>query len=373
MRKWTIMMTIALVTLLASALPTGVLPVLAAADTGAALDYLKTQQNADGGFGSGFSPDSAVGSTADAVLAITAVGGDLAAFEQGGNTPLTYLAANAASVAAAGDLAKLILAAIAAGKDPRTFGGVDTVARLESMTGASGRIGTEADIFVGHALAVMALASAQRPIPAAAVDELTAAQQENGAWAWDGTAETAADTNSTAFAVQALIASGQPADSDAVSSALDYFRDLQNEDGGWPYQNPSDYGTATDANSTAVVIQALIGAGQDPAGPAWTAAGGSTPLLALEALQNGSGAFAWQAAMPDDNLLATVQAMPALAGKAFPFATMDVGPAISTAPATMPATGAAAPSLALPLVLSGLALGGGAYALHRRKTSPDGS
>ena len=50
----------------------GALPVLAAADMDAALDYLGTQQNADGGFGSGFSPDSSVSSTADAVHAIVA-------------------------------------------------------------------------------------------------------------------------------------------------------------------------------------------------------------------------------------------------------------------------------------------------------------
>jgi hypothetical protein len=355
--------------LLASALPAGAL--LAEADTAAALDYLKTQQNADGGFGSGFSPDSAVGSTADAVLAITAVEGDLAAFDQGGNTPLTYLAANVASVPAAGDLAKLIMAAIAAGENPRTFGGVDAVARLESMAGDSGRIGTEADIFVGHTLAVLALASAQRPIPAAAVDAITAAQQENGAWAWDGTAETPADTNSTAFAVQALIAAGQSAGSGPVSSTLAYFQELQNEDGGWPYQNPSDFGTATDANSTAVILQALIAAGQDPAGPAWTKDGGATPPSALEALQNESGAFAWQAAMPDDNLLATVQALPALAGKPFPLATMDVGQATSTPPATMPETGGVVASPILSLILGGLALAGGGYALQHRRTGPE--
>ena len=93
--------------------------VLAAADTDAALDYLQTQQNADGGFGSGFSPDSSVGSTADAILAIVAAGGDPAAFDQGGNTPLSYLEANASQRATGGDLAKLILAAVAAGENPR--------------------------------------------------------------------------------------------------------------------------------------------------------------------------------------------------------------------------------------------------------------
>jgi prenyltransferase beta subunit len=340
--------------------------VLAAADPDAALAYLQTQQNADGGFGSGFSPDSAVGSTADAVLAVVAVGGDPATFDQGGNTPVTYLAADAAATATAGDLAKLIQAAVAVGENPRTFGGVDNVAKLEALTGAGGQIGGEMDTFVSHVLAVLALASAQRPIPAGAVDLITAAQQENGGWAWDGSAETAADTNTTAFVVQALIAAGEATDSEAVAQAMAYYASIQNEDGGWPYQNPSDFGTDTDANSTAVTIQAIVAAGQDPAGADWTAADGQTPVSALEALQNESGAWAWQVAMPDDNLLATVQALPAIAGKAFPLATMDVGPAVAAAPVTTPETGGAVMGLALPLILSGLALAGSGYVLRRR-------
>jgi prenyltransferase beta subunit len=359
MRNQPILVTLAVVALLA-----GALPVLAAADTAAALDYLKTQQNADGGFGSGFTPDSTVAATADAVQAILAAGGDLAAFDQNGNTPLTYLRANAGSAVSAGDLAKLILATVAAGENPRTFG-VDAVARLENLIGADGFIGGAQDTYVSHVLAVLALASAQQPIPAASVGLIRTGQQENGGWAWDGSAATEADTNTTAFAVQALVAAGDRAGSNVVAKAMAYYKSIQNEDGGWPYQNPSDYGTATDANSTAVTIQAILAAGQNPAD--WTTADGSTPVAALEGFQNPSGAFAWQAAMPDDNLLATVQALPALAGKAFPLATMDVGAVAAAAPTTVPTTGGEVLNLALPLILGGLAVAGGGYALRRRK------
>jgi len=355
---------IVVLTVTLAAILVGALPVLAAADVTAALDYLQTQQNADGGFGSGFSPGSTLGATTPVVLAIIAAGGDLATFDQDGNTPLTYLEANASSAASAGDLSKLILATTAAGENPRNFGGVDSVAKLESLIDAGGRIGGEADTFISHTLAVLALASAQRPIQAA-VEYIKNAQQENGSWAWDGTADTAGDTNTTAFAVQALVAAGDDPGSDPVTNALAYYKGIQNEDGGLPYQSPSDFGTATDANSTAVTIQAIIVAGQDPAGANWTTAEGSTPVAALEALQNESGAFAWQAAVPDDNLLATVQALPALAGKAFPFAAMDVGSA--AAPATVPETGGGSVALALPLLLSGFALAGGGYLLRRRK------
>jgi hypothetical protein len=355
------------VTLVLAALLIGAVPALAAVDTTAALDYLRAQQNTDGGFGSGFSPDSTIASTADVVQAIIAAGGSPAAFDQNGRTPLTYLSTSAPSAATAGDLAKLILAAIAAGENPREFGGVDSVAKLGSMIGANGRIGGDKDTFVSHILGVIALASAQRPIPATAVTQIKDAQQDSGAWAWDGSSATAADTNTTAFAVQALVAAGEPANSNAIANALAYYESIQNEDGGWPYQNPSDYGTATDANSTSVAIQAIVAAGQDPASAKWTTTTGSTPISALESFQNPSGAFAWQLAMPDDNLLATVQALPALAGKAFPIATMNVGAASAAAPATMPETGGMALNLALPFILSGLALAGGGYAMRHRK------
>jgi hypothetical protein len=198
------------------------------------------------------------------------------------------------------------------------------------------------------------------------VEYIKNTQQQDGGWAWDGSAATAADTNTTAFALQALIAAGEPASGQAVTQALAYYQGIQNEDGGWPYQSPSDFGTATDANSTAVTIQALLAAGQDPAGAGWTTATGQTPVAALEALQNNSGAFAWQIAMPDDNLLATVQALPAVAGKPFPLATMEVGAATAVAPTTTPETGGSVLNLALPLLLSGLALTGSGYALRRR-------
>jgi hypothetical protein len=353
--------------LVVGALLISALPVLAAADTNAALEYLRTQQNADGGFGSGFSPDSTVSSTADAVLAIVASGSDPDTFDQNGETPLAYLSANAPSISTAGDYAKLILAAIAAGQNPHEFGGVDSVAKLEAMAGADGRIGGEKDTFVSHVLAVMALASARRPVSAGALAQIEGGQQANGGWAWDGTDATAADTNTTAFAVQALVAAGVSPTSDAITNAMGYYRSIQNDDGGWPYQNPSDYGTDTDANSTSVAIQAIIAAGQDPTGAEWATATGETPLSALEGFQNPSGAFAWQQATPDDNLLATVQALPALAGKDFPLATLDVSAPGVIAPTTMPKTGGSALNLALPLILTGLAVGGVGYTVWRRK------
>ena len=87
---------------------------------------------------------------------------------------------------------------------------------------------------------------------------------------------------------------------------------MQNADGGFPYQKPSAWGTESDANSTAVVLQALM-ALNEPLGN-WTSSG-TDPLGALLALvDSGSGAYVWQAAVPYANMLATAQAVQATEG-----------------------------------------------------------
>ncbi|MGD2178212.1 MAG: cell wall anchor protein, partial [Anaerolineae bacterium] len=99
---------------------------------------------------------------------------------------------------------------------------------------------------------------------------------------------------------------------DTIGEAFAYLHRVQNDDGGFPYQVPSDYGTESDANSTAYVLQALLAAGESM--NAWAPAG-TDPLGALAALHDReSGAFFWQAAVPFPNLLATAQAIPAVAG-----------------------------------------------------------
>lgn len=125
---------------------------------------------------------------------------------------------------------------------------------------------------------------------------------------------SAADTNATATAVQALAALGEDGEyEEEVSSALAWLEGVQNADGGWAY-NP---GGASDANSTALVVGAFAAAGEDPAE---VTREGASPFDALAGLQLGCdapqaerGAFA---VMPDEgsgelyaNDLATVDAV----------------------------------------------------------------
>ncbi len=316
------------------------------ADLGKALAWARAQQQADGGFSDGFSEGSSVGATADTVFAAVAAGEDVSRW--GSPSPLDFLAAQAGRLERTGEIAKVILVAVATGQDPTSFGGADLVAallaRYDEETGRFDGLVTD------HAFAMLALKNAGRPVPADAVEALKALQADNGGWAFDGAGQP--DTNTTALAIQALVAGGEPASGEVIARALDFLRGQQNEDGGFPYQKPSDFGTETDANSTAWVIQGLLAAGQSL--EAWSA-----PQQALAALQAESGAFQWKATVPGDNFLATVQAVPALAGVTFvelPVVTA-ANPPEASVPGTLPTTGADATAWpAALLVISGVAL-----------------
>ncbi|MFE0171900.1 prenyltransferase/squalene oxidase repeat-containing protein [Streptomyces sp. NPDC059002] len=103
--------------------------------------------------------------------------------------------------------------------------------------------------------------------PAAkAVDWLTGQQCASGGYAAyradaaePCNSKTTVDSNSTAAAVQALAALG--GEQKTVKKSVDWLKSVQNKDGGWGY-NP---GLPTDANSTGIVIGALVAAGENPA------------------------------------------------------------------------------------------------------------
>lgn len=264
--------------------------------------YVLAQQNADGGFSNGWTPDSDFGTTADVVVALAALAQtDQEAFPAPTSDPLVFISEQvaAAETLGAGVLSKVITAAVAAGADPRAFAGHDLVSELLAAQDEAGLFGMG---MFEHCLALIALQNSGEDVPEGALEAVLGSQNEDGGWGF--MAGERSDTNTTGLCLQALALTEQ---AEAIAAGLDYLAAIQNEDGGWPYQNPSDYGTDSDANSTALVLQALIALEQDLA--AW-----NTPQVWLAGLQNPSGAFAYQVAFPDDNFLATVAALPALAG-----------------------------------------------------------
>lgn len=265
----------------------------------AALTWMKTLQNDDGGFTNGFAPESDFGATADAILAIAAAGQDPAGFDaKSGKDPNDYLIAQieAKKASNVGLLGKAFAAAIAQ-KMPMSDLWLTSVAQplSEALTHELDDTGN-----FGQALGILALAQAGEDVPPSAIERLINAQDQGGGWGFKP--GDAPDTNTTALVIRALYAAEQPA---PTKAAFDYLRSIQNGDKGWPYQKPSQFATDSDANSTALVIQAILAGGQSLED--W-----GNPHELLKTFQQADGSFTYQTGQPAPSFLATVAVIPAL-------------------------------------------------------------
>lgn len=291
----------------------------------AAVAYLLGQQLEGGAF-AGLSGEPDRGATADAVAALAAARQRGVDATSAIGRAVADLETNGAGYAAtgAGPAAKLTLAAIAGGSDPRRFGDRDLIAGMLNPAPATAApaaaVGFMGDDLFDHALVLLALAAAHEPIPPAAIDVVRQSQLADGSWDQTGAADAATgDSNTTSLVMQALVATGNGADP-MVESALAYLQSVRTELGQFLYQAGEP--EMADANSTALAVQALIAAGQDPSSPEW-----GNAARGLTAFQNVSGAFRYIDAEPADNLFATIQAVPALAGYALPVAAACAEPA----------------------------------------------
>jgi hypothetical protein len=265
-----------------------------------ALGWVKTQQQPDGSFAG-----LGAGSTIDAVLAIIAAGHDPATYTQGGNTPITFLESKAAELSKApGGAGKLLLLAATLGMDGTSFGGVNLVNLINGTYNAqTGQYGPDV---IGHAFSMLGLSAAGQAVPPQAVVFLESAQGPEGGWAFSGdTGPGKADTNTTAVVLQALVAQSRNADT-LISKAVAYLTTQQNPDGGFPFQQGSEYGSDSDVNSTSYVVQAAIAVGESDMA--------TEGLDFIVSLQKPSGAFQWMRSDPEDNPGATYQAISALLG-----------------------------------------------------------
>ena len=283
-----------------------------------ALLYLEGQQSAtDGSVAGGFSVNDLY------VLGAAAAGYDPHLLRHGGPSVVDYLTAHAAAACplptatspSAGGCGELIQAALASGGDPRAFGGLDLVARLNAYYDpATGKYG-DGQAFT-QALAIQGLVGDHQTVPVAALAFLRAAEDSDGGWDFqdvhdDPNAATnfdTSDSNSTAMVLMALDAAG---DHSRDTAGLAWLHPLQNTDGGFSFQ-----GGGSDPDSTALVLQAIVASGASPTSPAWTVSG-HTAVGDLVASQDPSGGYAFPG-NPGPDAFTTSQVPPALDGLAFP-------------------------------------------------------
>lgn len=299
-------------------------PVQASADQGAA--WLRSVQEADGGFELSNFPGF---ETPDAITAIASPAQTKGAWNtteartamlatvNGGHSPLHAVDDYAASGLDAGQSAKLIvLVALPLGLSPFAFdpdgdGAQNLVATMNGGLQPDGSFG----LFNATLYAAIARAGLGVAVPATTVAYIRAAQKANGGWNYLGTASgTDLDIDTTALAVQALVAARVDTTDPDLQQALAFLANNLKGDGAF-----QSFGT-DDPNSTSTAVLAISAAGYNVQKPCWRntfapALSGqaySDPLAWLRSQQTASGRIQ----SPNDgfgvNTFATSQTVQAL-------------------------------------------------------------
>ena len=270
----------------------------------AAVDWLVSQQQDDGSW-LGMTGEPDAGTTVDAIIALGAA--REAGFDVDApiDAAIAWLDSDDVAVrytdTGTGQAAKLVLALVAAGVEPLEIGGIDPQSLFE--TGLDAETGMYGFGLYDHAYVLMAMAAVGAEVPAESVAFLATVQAANGGFAWDGsTDEAMVDSNTTAMVLQALVAAGE-ADSPVVAGAAGYLHTTINDQGA-----AYSVGGEADANSTALVAQALLTLGEDV----------THLMTALTTFQNANGAYHWMHTDVADNAFSTIQVIPAAAGVSLP-------------------------------------------------------
>ncbi len=300
-----------------------------------ALDYLASQQAGDGSIGS-------YSDSAWACIAIAAAGEDPDDWDAGGPSLVDYLAAGHPDVTGEFNmgtyLARMVLAAVAAGEDPGAFGswsgsnaGVsitngdylgalwslfDGDQFLQDLTGDPDSAETLNDDFWGLRAVIAAGAASSSSEVRAVASFIASFQESDGGWTWGTPAHSwyspdSSDPDNTAAAIVALGLAGQ-ASSQAVQDGLEFLHDNQDGSGGFV-----SLWTGVNVESTAWAVDAIGMSRQNPAGMQWSPDGDS-PIEYLLGVQQANGSF-------EDSARATADAICALLGRHYRPAPVSVG------------------------------------------------
>ena len=237
--------------------------------------WLNSQQLADGSFEVG---GFAGFETPDAIVAIaeraqtssawnsTTARNAVLAVTKNGKSALDAMDDFADGTLSAGQAAKLIvLVATPLGLSPTAFNPQgDTARNLVTVLNQGAQPNGSYGAFNATLYAAIAKRQTSGTVPAATITFIRNAQQANGGWNFSGDPTgTDLDIDTTALAVQALVAAKvTPTDADLVAG-LQLLADQQTATGGW-----QSFGS-NDPNSTATAIMAVTSAGFDPTKACW--------------------------------------------------------------------------------------------------------
>lgn len=313
--RWMGYILIILGLLLAGASPAAASPDAPREAVCRALAWLATQQGPDGSFGfhmAGGTYQPSASATADAVYVLALLGEDPGgeAWSREGHSPVEALASLAPTYVGtdAGQTGKVARAVALAGSDPRAFAGMDLVALIEAAYDpATGRY--HPALLFRHTLAVEGLLRAGVNVPQDALDTLLDAQLADGGWFWsfDG---AQSDVDTTGRVMQLLAGQARVPASQTYARATEFLAQVQTAAGGWGV----DASTPPNSNSTALALNGLMAAGMVPEASELHKEGRSA-LDTLLSFQEESGAFVYirQPGKEEVRLMATLDALTALA------------------------------------------------------------
>jgi energy-coupling factor transport system substrate-specific component len=255
----------------------------------APVGYLVHTQDRDGGWG--FGPGQAANqeATAWAVIGLVAAGGSPAAIERG----TAWMRDHLDQLQGAGDIERTILALAPARAPLGTL-----IAQLDGVRRKDGSFGEQANL---TAFAILALRAAAAPLPAGSLAFLEGQQNGDGGFSF-GVRGDPSDVDDSAGALEALVAAHAPAL--AVGRARAYLLAHEDGDGGYPLES----GEGSNAQSTAWAVQALLAAG----GPV------ERPLAYLRARTQPDGTVAYAAGTIQTPVWVTGEALAALARAPLP-------------------------------------------------------
>ena len=297
--------------------------------------WLLKVQNDDGGWGAAPGQASAGLYTGWAALGLAAAGTNPR--DAGSPSAIRWLRAHAGEVSDLGEISRSVLVLRAAGLPPR-LGARDLehelVGKQRGNGSWAGRVNTTS--FAVLALRAAGRSRSSRPVRRAAA-WLSRQAGDDGGFNFSGGGGPSG-VDDTGAALQALGAAGRRRAPVTVRAAR-WMAKQQNSDGGFPLIP----GGASNAQSTAFAIQGLLAAGRDPAKVRRGAS--RDPLAYLRSLTAATGEVRYSRTSRQTPVWVTGQAAMALARKVLPIRPVKRRTAKAAPPAPVPtATPAPAPT-----------------------------
>lgn len=268
-----------------------------------AVGYIDSVRNADGGVGAAVRTPSSTLFSGWAALGLRASG------RRRDPRLGRFLARDLASATTTGDLERSILALDASGRDVPVSLRRRFIARRRS-DGSFDRLVNLT------AFGVFALRTLGRrptdPTVATAGRWIAERQHRDGGYGLGGPLAGSSGVDTTGAALEALVASGSRRTDAAIRRAVVYLVAQQHPDGGFG----DGTGGPSNAQSTAFAVQGLIAAGRDP--ERVRSAGSRSPLGYLRSLQVSDGSIRYSRTSGETPVWVTAQALLALARQPLP-------------------------------------------------------